>query len=133
MVVLLTNPIECTTIFGWGDGDVLAAASAGCNGQRHGRTSTESFKLDVENEPSSEQEENDGVGDDPPCCWTFPVEPFDDLKELERLAENSRKPPSSGLSLPLFLAAATANFDGDGSVLFFLSSLADGVLGMYRL
>ena len=71
----------------------------------------------MEKEPSSEQEEYEGVGDAFPCCWTRPVSlAVVELKELDLLGENSRNPPSSGLSLP-FLAA---NFDGDGSVLLFL-------------
>ena len=87
-----------------------------------GRVSTDSFKLDVEKEPSSEQEEYEGVGDDLPCCWTRPAAlGVVELKEFDLLGEKSRNPPSSGLSLP-FLAALAANFDGDGSVLLFLLS-----------
>jgi hypothetical protein len=81
----------------------------------------------VEKEPSSEQEEYEGVGDAFPCCWTRPVSlAVVELKELDLLGENSRNPPSSGLSLP-FLAA---NFDfGDGSVLLFL--LSSPALGIH--
>lgn len=94
--------------------------------------STDSFKLDVEKEPSREQEEYEGVGDDLPCCWTRPA-PLGvaELKEFDLLGENSRNPPSSGLSLPVLAALAAANFDGDGSVLLFL--LSSPALGSHWL
>jgi hypothetical protein len=53
------------------------------------------------------------------------------LKEFDLLGENSRNPPSSGLSLPVLAALAAANFDGDGSVLLFL--LSSPALGSHWL
>lgn len=66
--VILPNQIDFTTMFGCGDEKGFASTSAGCNGERPGRTSTKSFKLDVKNGLSSKQEKNDVVGDDPSCC-----------------------------------------------------------------
>lgn len=109
IVVRLTSPIECTTIPG-GCGDPVAATKGH---EVPGRTSIDSFKLEVK-DPSSEQDENEGVGDDP--CWIFPVELEEELEELDLccltvpavLLLNSRNPPSSGLSLPP--AAACSDF-----------------------